>query len=61
MFDLFDSYLQASTNPQELKDFLGLGDTINPVFYTLGAVQLKLPVENPAVWDTLDKQEEVWI
>lgn len=59
MLDLFDSYLQASTNPQELKDFLGLGDTINPVFYTLGAVPvLKLPVENPAaVWDTLDKQE----
>ncbi len=59
--DLFDGYLKSAASPETLKAYLGTGDEINPVLYTLGMVPVyKLPIENPeALWKTLDHEEQM--
>ena len=59
IIDFVDAYTSASTSSESLKSFLGTGDLVNPVMYTLGLVPVyKLPLETPAAfWQTLDKQE----
>ncbi len=60
LIHLFDDYLQSASSPETLKAYFGTGETINPIFYTLGMVPVyKLPIEDPAVlWSTLDRQEQ---
>ncbi|AUI87605.1 hypothetical protein BS333_14420 [Vibrio azureus] len=59
LINFIDAYMSASTSPESLKSFLGTGDLVNPVLYTVGMVPVyKLPLENPAAfWQTVDKQE----
>jgi len=59
--DFLDSYIAAASSPESLKTFLGTGDMVSPVMYTLGLVPVyKLQLENPnALWKTLDEQEQL--
>ncbi|PIB13543.1 hypothetical protein [Vibrio rotiferianus] len=60
VLNFIDAYLESASSPETLKAFLGTGDKINPIIYTLGAVPVyKLPIETPqALWNTLDQQEQ---
>ncbi|MDF2153067.1 hypothetical protein [Vibrio sp. CAU 1672] len=59
VLNLLDGYLESAASPESLKAYFGTGDSINPLFYTLGLVPVyKLPIESPAaLWKTLDHQE----
>ncbi|MCG6272433.1 hypothetical protein K6U70_09765, partial [Vibrio vulnificus] len=56
----FDGYLNSASNEQSLKNYLGTGDNVKPLLYTLGMVPVyKFEIENPtAFWATIDKKEK---
>ncbi len=59
--NFLDAYMAAASSPENLKAFLGTGDMVNPIMYTLGLVPVyKVQLENPAaLWKTLDEQEQL--
>ncbi|MGU3807977.1 hypothetical protein ACVZHJ_08570 [Vibrio diabolicus] len=59
--NLFDGYLESAASPETLKAYLGTGENINPVLYTIGMVPVyKLKIEDPAaLWKTLDHEEQM--
>ncbi|HDM8183388.1 TPA: hypothetical protein P0E26_000059 [Vibrio harveyi] len=59
--NFFDAYVAASSSPESLKSFLGTGDMVSPIIYTLGFVPVyKMQLETPAsLWKSLDEQEKL--
>ncbi|MDK9775670.1 MULTISPECIES: hypothetical protein [unclassified Vibrio] len=59
--NFLDAYVAASSSPESLKAFMGTGDSVSPVIYTLGFIPVyKVQLENPAaLWKTLDEQEQL--
>ncbi|WP_104024099.1 hypothetical protein [Vibrio hyugaensis] len=59
--NFLDAYMASASSPESLKAFLGTGDMVNPIIYTLGLVPVyKLQLETPtALWKTLDEQEQL--
>ena len=59
--NFLDAYMAAASSPESLKAFLGTGDMVSPIMYTLGLVPVyKVQLENPAaLWKTLDEQEQL--
>ncbi|WP_045390610.1 hypothetical protein [Vibrio rotiferianus] len=59
--NFLDAYVAASSSPESLKAFMGTGDYVSPVIYTLGFIPVyKVQLENPAaLWKTLDEQEQL--
>lgn len=55
-----DGYLNSASDELNLKNYLGTGDNIKPLLYTLGFVPVyKFEIENPsAFWATIDKKEK---